>query len=442
MLSVLDFDRFLMGFSLGVHIILASIGIALPVIIILAEFLGIRKKDKIYTTLAKRLSLILIVLFAVGTASGTLVALELFLLWPKFMALVGQVAILPVYIEVFAFFLEAIFLAIYMLSWDSFDNKYVHVFFGVLVGIGGAASAILITMLNSFMNTPNGFNISTYLSTGRIVGVNPLAIFSTPATGIEVSHVLATSYFAGAFIFCAYMAYRLLKCDPKYKEYYMKGLKITFSLVVIATFFSVVTGIISINSLASIQPEKYAALEANLFTRSNASEIIGGILINGTLRDYFSIPGLQSALLGSSNAVAPGLNEFPKSTWPPLIVHDTFDLMVFLGFGFGLFVLIVLVLQLIRKKPFEKRWILYLIVIAGGVAVLLLELGWMTAEVGRQPWIIYNVMLVSEAANYSTSIIPIVIGLIVVYALILPITAIMLKMLFRDRELSKELGIP
>jgi cytochrome d ubiquinol oxidase subunit I len=442
MIPILDFDRFLMGFSLAVHIILASIGIALPAIIIIAEFLGIRKKDRVYTTLAKRLSLVLVVLFAVGTASGTLVALELFLLWPKFMALVGQVAILPVYIEVFAFFLEAIFLAIYMLSWESFEGKYIHVLFGVLVGIGGAASAVLITMLNSFMNTPNGFNIPAYLSTGIIKDVNPLAVFSTPATGIEVSHVLATSYFAGAFIFCAYMAYMLLKCDPQHKEYYMKGLKITFSLVLIATFFSVVTGIISINSLAQIQPEKYAAFEANFLTRSNASEIIGGILINGTLRDYFSIPGLQSVLLGSPNAIAPGLNEFPENTWPPLIVHDTFDLMVLLGFGFGLFVFVILVLQLIRKRPFERRWILYLIVIAGGFAVLLLELGWMTAEVGRQPWIIYNVMLVSDAANYSASVIPIVIALIAVYALILPVTAIILKKLFRDRALSEELGIP
>ncbi len=141
MIPVIDFDRFLMAFSLGVHIILASVGIALPAIIVIAEIIGIRNGDRYYSVIARRLSIVLVVLFAIGTASGTLVALELFLLWPGFMVLVGQVAILPLYIEVFAFFLEAIFLAIYIYGWDKFSNRYAHALVGVIVGIGATAHA-------------------------------------------------------------------------------------------------------------------------------------------------------------------------------------------------------------------------------------------------------------------------------------------------------------
>ncbi|HUC38786.1 MAG TPA: cytochrome ubiquinol oxidase subunit I [Candidatus Acidoferrum sp.] len=439
MIPIVDFDRFLMAFSLGVHIILASIGISLPVIVVIAEVLGIRDNDRHFTVLARRLSLVLVVLFAVGTASGTLVALELFLLWPKFMALAGQVAILPVYMEVFAFFLEAIFLAIYIYSWDKFKGRYTHAVFGVLVAIGAAASGVLITMLNSFMNTPVGFNIATYLQTGTLTMINPLAVFNAPATGIEVAHVLATTYFAGTFIFCGYMAFMLLRSSGAEKEYYMKGLKLTFALVFVTTLFSVYTGTLSIKTLATIQPEKYAALEGNIAAVANAPEIIGGFFINGTLVDYLSVPKLQSTLLGGANVVAPGLSQYPQSTWPPLVVHDLFDLMVFFGVGFGIFVFAVLFLSILKERPFERHWILWLTVVASIFAVLLLELGWAMAEIARQPWIIYNVMLVSQAANYSPSVIPFAVLFVVIYALILPFTLFVLRRLFRDRPLSNDL---
>lgn len=439
MIPVIDFDRFLMAFSLGVHIILASVGIALPAIIVIAEIIGIRNGDRHYSVIARRLSIVLVVLFAIGTASGTLVALELFLLWPGFMVLVGQVAILPLYIEVFAFFLEAIFLAIYIYGWDKFSNRYAHALVGVIVGIGATASGVLITMLNSFMNTPDGFNIATYLSTGAITDVNPVAVLWTPATGIEVLHVIATTYFAGTFIFVAYMAFRLLKSSGVEKAYYMKGLKLTFAILVIATFASVYTGILSINHLVAIQPEKYAALEANMQPMPNAPEVIFGYLSNDSVKGAIVIPGLQSMLLGNANIEVPGLLQYPKDTWPPFAVHDTFDLMVFLGFGFAGFILLVLLLAALKKRPFERRFILWLTVVAGVFAIILLELGWATAEIARQPWIIYNVMLVSQAANYSPSVIPIAILFIIIYAVIIPVTLLILRLLFRSRPLSNDL---
>jgi len=440
LIPVFDFDRFLMGFSLGVHIILAVIGIALPVIIVTAEIAGIKKKDSYYTRIAKRLTTMLIVFFAVGTASGTLVALELLFLWPKFMVLVGHVAILPLYIEVFAFFLEAVFLGVYVYSWDKFENRYMHALTGVFVALGAVLSAVFITMLNAFMNTPVGFNIPEYIKTGIIADVQPLAVLATPSTLVEVAHVVSTSYFAGGFIFILYFAYRILRSTGDERLHYRKGLNIAFSLTLIATFFAVITGILSISGLYSFQPEKYAAMELDMYPQTHAPELLGGFYSNGTIKGVIaSIPNLQSILAtGTANGSVPGLSSFPKSTWPPLIVHFMFDTIVGLGFGFGLVMLVIFIMLILKMHPFDKKWLLILLMVAAVVAVFLLELGWATAEIGRQPWIVYNVMLVSQAANTSPSIIPLAIFFVAFYIVVIPFTVFVIKKLLKDRPISSE----
>ena len=188
MLPPIDIDRAVMGFSLSIHIILAAIGVALPLILITLEYLGVRYNDNDCRMLAKRLSVVFLVLFAVGSSSGVLVALELNLLWPKFMALVGQVAITPLIFEGFAFFMETIFIGVYVYSWGKFKWKYAHLLTAVPIAIGAFLSAALIIVLNSFMNTPVGFNIQQYLSTGAITNIAPFAVFGAPAVMIEVLH--------------------------------------------------------------------------------------------------------------------------------------------------------------------------------------------------------------------------------------------------------------
>ncbi|MCL4375204.1 cytochrome ubiquinol oxidase subunit I [Candidatus Marsarchaeota archaeon] len=438
---IVGFDRFLMGFSLAVHIGIVMIGMALPLIIVLSEFLGIRRNDEDYLALAKRLTKILVVFFAIGTASGTVVAMELLLLWPKFMALVGQVSILPLYIEVFAFFMEAIFLAIYVYSWNRFTNKYVHLLAGVFVCIGAALSAVLITMLNAFMNNPTGFDISAYLKSGIITGINPVSVLTSPPAQIEIIHVLVTTYFAGAFVFAGYMAYMLIRSSQDEKRYYKKGIKIAFSIALIATLLSVYTGILTISSLEHTQPEKYAAIEADLYPHSHAAEIIGGIFSSGAYHYFISIPNLQSILeFGNASGVVPGLSQYPQSTWPPLFIHLMFDTLVGLGFLFAFFVIVILLLCLLKKDPFQNRLILKSFILAAVLSVFMLEDGWAMAEIGRQPWIIYNVMLVSQAANTSPSLIPIAIIFAAFYLTILPLTVIFLRKIFRNRPISSEAG--
>ncbi|MEM3841206.1 MAG: cytochrome ubiquinol oxidase subunit I [Candidatus Micrarchaeaceae archaeon] len=445
MLSPVIFDRFDMGFSLAVHILLVLIGMTLPIMILLAEVIGTKFKDRYYLTLARRLTLAFVVFFGIGTASGTLVAANLLFLWPKFMALVGQVAILPVYAEVFAFFIEAIFVGIYFYSGNKLKGKYSHAALMVFISIGAALSAVFITMLNAFMNTPVGFNIKAYLANGVITGVQPLSVFNTPSTWVEVFHVLATSYFGGIFILVAYFAYRLINADARNEEvriYYRKALSLSLVVALLATLAAIGTGLVSISSLYYVQPEKYAAIELDLTPMSHAPELIGGIYSNGRVIDSISIPNLQSILAtGSANGSVPGLSEFPRDTWPPLFVHIMFDAMVFLGFAMGGFFVLLLLLKLLGVDLLRSKKVMYLYILAAVVAVALVENGWVMSEIGRQPWIIYGVMTVSQAANYSQATIPIAIAVVLFYIFIFPATVEILKIIFSKRQLEDDLGI-
>ncbi len=443
LVPIVLFDRFLMGFSLFIHIILASLGIALPVIILSAEYIGIRKNDAYYSTLAKRLAIAFVVLFAIGTASGILVAVEMLVLWPKFMQLVSQVAILPFYIEVFAFFVETIFIGIYFYSWDRFKNRYLHVLAGVPIAVAAALSGILITILNAFMNTPaNTFNTSAYIANGIVTGVHPFAVFSTPSAFMEVLHAISSSYFAGAFIFLGFMAFMLLRAtDPKKRTYYRKAAFLGIVLCLFATALSVYSGLTSIATLEHIQPEKYAAIEGNLFhNMSHAYETVGGFPVNGTLGYAIRIPNLQSILAsGSPSGVVPGLYNFSRSTWPPLIVHPMFDFMFGASMLVGLLLFATVVLLLLKRKPLESRKILWILFICGILATLIMEDGWVMSELGRQPWIIYNVMSVASAANYSSGAMPITILILAFYVVAFPLIFVLLRKIFRDRPLGKEL---
>ena len=434
-----------MGFSLAVHILLVIIGMMLPVMILLAEIIGTKKNDRYYLTLARRLTLAFVVFFGVGTASGVLVASNLLFLWPKFMALIGQVAILPVYAEVFAFFLEAIFVGIYFYSGNKLKSKYSHAAIMGLIAIGAALSAVFITMLNAFMNTPTGFNIKAYLANGVVTGVQPLSVFNTPSTWIEVVHVLATSYFAGSFVFVAYFAYRLISADRRNEEvriYYRKALTLALVIALVATFAAIGTGLLSISSLYTIQPEKYAALELDLYPITHAPELIGGFYSNGIIIDAVSIPNLQSILAtGSASGAVPGLSQFPKDTWPPLFVHVMFDALVGFGFAMGAFFLLLLILKFLKVDILRSRKVMYLYILAAVVAVLLLENGWIMSEIGRQPWIIYNVMTVAQAANYTGATIPIAIAVVLFYIFIFPVTIKVLGKIFSKRPLETDLGI-
>ncbi len=450
MISIINFDRFLMGYTLAAHILIVTLSIALSIMVSLSEFLAIRKKDVYYGVLAKRLSKALIIFFAVGTASGTVLAVELFSLFPNFMVLIAKVDILPFYYEVFAFFLETICLVIYIYYWDYFKNRYHHWIFSLFVAAGTVLSAVFITMINAFMNTPSGFNIPVYISTGVLTDINPLAAIANPSAFSEISHVVTTTIAAGSFALLAYFAVNYLRSKNKEaRTVYSKAINITALVGLITIALAGITGDSAMRGLLTMQPLKYAAIELNYFhTMVNAPELLGGIMVNGHLEYYLSIPGVQSMLaflsLNSSQPV-PGLLSYPNQPWPPLFVHLTFDTMVGGGLLLGLF-LLYLLYRIFRRKPLTSRIMLYGMIVSGVLAEIVYDSGWVTDEVGRQPWIIYdNVMTVTQAANTSPSVIPLGIGIIIFYLIIVPFTFYFAARVIRneavDKELEKEKGV-
>jgi cytochrome d ubiquinol oxidase subunit I len=468
MVNLVIFDAGLMGYSLAVHILLVTMGMTLPIIMSIAEYFSIKYQSKMYDVMAKRLANALIIFFAVGTASGVVVAIELFVLWPKFIAVLGQVGILPLYMEVFAFFTEAVLLGIYIYFWNRFRNRIRHWILSVFISIGAVMSGVFITMINAFMNTPNGFNIQYYLSTGKIIGVNPLAVLNTPTTWIEIGHVVGSTIFAGSAFLLAYFAYKLLKTEGIQREFYKKSAKIAAVIVIISIVLTVIIGIQSITSLMVYQPEKFAALEMNFVSGPHVPEVIGGLLINNKTIDAINIPGLMSFLatynFNGVIAANDSLAAYSPTTWPPVsVVHNTFDVMVGTGILIAFIMVIFLMLWIINTRgikqrlssnvtigkilskkifsdPFDNPLVLKILIAVGALSAFLLEDGWVTDEVGRQPWIIYNVMTVSAAANTSPTVVPIGIAMILFYIAVIPLTIFFVMKVLGKRDLNKELG--
>ncbi len=443
MVSIGNFDRFMMGYTLGAHILIVTLSISLAITVSVAEFIAIRKNDLYYYVLSKRLTKALVIFFAVGTASGTVLAVELFALWPPFMVLIGKVDILPFYYEVFAFLLESICLVLYFYYWDSFKNRYHHWIMSVLVAIGTIMSAVFITLINAFMNTPSGFNIAAYKATGVVEDVNPITAFFSPSAFWEVSHVVTTTVTAGMFALLAYFAINYLRAKGRESRHvYSIGMKLTIIMGTLSIILAGLTGDQSMRMVMTLQPLKYAAIELNYFhSQAMAPEVLGGLLINGSIKYGISIPGLQSMIaflaLNSTQKI-PGLLSYPQTLWPPLFVHLTFDVMVGGGTLMGLAALF-LSYRILRKKPIEIRLFLYGMVVLGVLAELVYDSGWVTDEVGRQPWIIYNVMTVQSAANLSPSVIPLGIGIILFYLIVVPFTFYFSAKVLKNESIGNEL---
>jgi len=440
-----SFVRFLFAFTIGSHILLVSTSISLSILISAAEFISIRRGDRVYETLARKLTRVFVVSFGVGTASGIVMAVELVTLFPTFMTLVSQTGvILLLYFEMFAFFLEILALVLYVYYWDSFRNRYAHWAASIFVIAGTLLSAVLITMVNAWMNTPNGFDLAAFKSSGLVSGVQPWAVFLTPSTVSEVFHVLPTTVLAGSTIIGSFFAYWFLRSrDAGEKEMFGKALKILGVVGIVMILFSGITGASEISTLLTAQPLKFASLEANPIPGSNLPEKLFGGIVNGTPPTFVGgiiIPGAQSFLakLETGIATLPGLSTYSPSIWPPLLVHTTFDAMVVGGMALGAFFFLYFVSLLLRRRPYESKFFPYMQVPAAVVAVLVYLLGWATDEIGRQPWIVYNIMTVGQAANLSTSLFVPGVLIMFFYVMVIPASFCFYARIFRPSDGQKE----
>ncbi|MGD1100208.1 MAG: cytochrome ubiquinol oxidase subunit I [Thermoplasmata archaeon] len=441
-IPIVDFDRFLFAFTIGSHILIVSLSIGLAIMLCAVEFLSARSKDRYYGALARRLVRPFVVSFGIGTASGIVMAVELVNLFPGFMTLVSKTGVISIfYVEIFAFFLETVFLVVYVYYGKLFHGRYTRWLLTLPIVIGTLLSAVLIVMVNAWMNTPNGFDIGTYLATGAVTGVDPWAPFLTPSTGYEVFHVLATVPLTGIMMIGGFFAYRYHKSsNPDERTLFVKGLRITVALSLVLVVLTVISGVLQIENLYRYQPLKYAAMELNVNPGTNLPETVFGWLNGTTVVGAIQIPGLQGIL--SDHANVPGLSQYPSSDWPPLIIHDTFDTMVLLGVLLGLFLFGYAGLWVLKRRPFDRRFLAWGFVVFTVVTTVVMELGWMTDELGRQPWIVYNVMTVSQAASTNSDLFYPGLVIIAAYIFLVPFTFWFMARVFRSKSIEADLAGP
>ncbi|WP_145413028.1 cytochrome ubiquinol oxidase subunit I [Paenibacillus xylanexedens] len=428
-------SRLVTGLTLGFHVIFATLGVGIPLMIAIAEFIGIRKKDPHYILMAKRWSRGFVISVAVGVVTGTAISLQLALVWPNFMKLAGNVIALPLFMEVFAFFFEAIFLGIYLYTWDRFKNPYIHWLLTIPVVAGAGMSAVFITTVNGFMNQPEGF----VMQAGQFTAVNPVQAMLNTATFSKVFHVLSSAYLTGAALLAGIAALAMLKRGAS--AYHRKGLNLMMAVVLVFSLLNTLAGDVSAKFLAEHQPEKLAAAEWHFETESGADLILLGWLnaeheIIGALH----LPKLLSFLaFGDFNAEVTGLNEFPPDEQPPLLVHYLFDLMAGIGFALLAISSLYFLFVLWKKRNPLNKWMLGLVALSAPLAFLAVEMGWFYAEIGRQPWIIRGYMRVEEAATSSPSVRILFFVFLLLYIVLGVICVLVLKRLFNNNPAEVEM---
>jgi cytochrome d ubiquinol oxidase subunit I len=374
-----------MALSLGFHIIFAEIGIAMPLLMVLAEWRWRRTGDAIYLQLARRWAKGTAILFAVGAVSGTVLSFELGLLWPSFMRLTGPVIGIPFALEGFAFFTEAIFLGVYLYGWQRVSSR-AHMLAGLIVAVSGAASALFVVIVNAWMNTPAGVTVDA----GRFVAIDPLAAMRNPSTFQQVLHMLLAAYAATGLAVAGLHAAVLFRRST-HTLFHRHAMTLALTIGIPAALLQPISGDTSARAVARWQPVKLAAMESLLDTQRGAPLHLVGL----------EIPRALSLLaFRDPNAEVRGLSAFPRDEWPPIApVHVAFQLMVILGTLMALVCAWAAVTLLRRPDIADHRGLLGALALLTPAGFIATEAGWVVTEVGRQPWIVGGIMRTADAVT-------------------------------------------
>jgi cytochrome d ubiquinol oxidase subunit I len=413
-----------MAMSLAFHIIFASIGIAMPLLMVIAEGMWLKTKDETYLTLAKRWSKGTAIMFAVGAVSGTVLSFELGLLWPSFMAYAGPIIGIPFSLEGLAFFVEAIFLGIYLYGWERVP-KTVHWFAGVMVLLGGMMSGIFVVTANAWMNTPVGFSVVD----GKVTNIDPIAAMLNPSSFSQALHMTLAAFIAVGFAVAGIHAY-FLRRDPD-NPFHRKAFAIALCVGGIIAILQPISGDISAKRLAKHQPIKLAAMEGQWETERGAPLRIGGIPDEEAeeTRYAIEIPKALSFLVHFDfNAEIMGLKDVPPENRPPVVVvHFAFQIMVACGMVMIVAGILGGWLAWRRKGLPVNSWYLKFITFCTPLGFIAIEAGWTVTEVGRQPWIIYNYMRTAEAVTPMPNLVVPFIIFTVLYIFLSIIVVVLLR---------------
>ncbi len=385
-----------MAMSLAFHIVFAVVGIAMPVLMAVAEGLYLRTKSPVFLELSKRWATGTALLFAVGAVSGTVLSFELGLLWPKFMEHAGAIIGMPFSLEGFAFFTEAIFLGIYLYGWNRI-SPLLHWLAGVVVAISGTCSGIFVVMANAWMNAPTGFD----LVDGQIANINPVAAMFNAAFFHQALHMTLAAFAATGFAVAGIHAF-FLRRDPT-SSFHRHACAIPLAVACLAIPLQILSGDVSVRAVARLQPAKFAAMEAHYRTASAVPLLIGGLPDDAKMQTPYAltVPDGLNLLMGrNSKTEIPGLDAVPRDEWPNVrLVHWCFDLMVAAGMAMLLVALWAGWLWLRTRKLPDGKAFLTTLFLASPLGFVAVETGWMVTELGRQPWIIYRVMRTREAVT-------------------------------------------
>jgi cytochrome bd ubiquinol oxidase subunit I len=387
--------RQMQALSFAVHIPLVCFGVAFPAMLMFVEWLYLRTGDELYRVLAKRWTKIMVALFAVGVITGTILSFEMGLLWPNFMATFGSVFGLGFAVEGFSFFVEAIFIGIYVYGWDRLSAR-AHFASGIPIVISGFTGSLMVIAVNAWMNHPTGFR----LSGGEAVDVHPVAaLFGNSYLWHELVHMYVAAYIVVGFLVAG--AYAFGRLRGRWGRYERTALAIPLTIAALAAPVQILIGDWNGREVAQDQPTKLAAIEGLPDTKSGAPLHLLGWYTDDQVKYGIAIPKLLSFLaFHDPNATVQGLDAVPENDRPPVnVVRVAFQSMVGIGTLLAMIGVAFLAVRVRRKRLPESTWFYRALVIAGPLSVVALICGWVTTEVGRQPWVVYDVMRTSQAVT-------------------------------------------
>jgi cytochrome d ubiquinol oxidase subunit I len=387
--------RQMQALSFAVHIPLVAFAISFPAMVLFVEWLHLRTGDRLYLALARRWTRVMVALFAVGVITGTVLSFEMGLLWPNFTGTFGSVFGLGFAIEGFSFFMEAIFIGIYVYGWGRLSSR-AHLLVGIPIVITGITGSLMVISVNAWMNHPGGF----HLQGGKVVGVDPLqALFANPYLWHELIHMYIAGYIVSGFVVAGVYAFGRLR--GRWGRYERTALAIPLTIAALAAPVQVLVGDWAARTVATAQPTKLAAFEGLYKTTRGAPEHLLGWYTDRQVKYGIEIPHLLSFLAHHSwNSKVQGLETVPPNRRPPVnVVRIAFQSMVGIGTLLALLGAAYVVIWIRRRRLPESTWFYRAVVVAGPLAVVALISGWVVTEVGRQPWVVYHVMPTAAAVT-------------------------------------------
>jgi len=392
--------RQMQALSFAVHIPLVCFGIAFPAMVLRAEWLWMRTGDDVYRVLAQRWTKVMVALFACGVVTGTILSFEMGLLWPGFMGTFGAVFGLGFALEGFSFFIEAIFIGIYVYGWNRLSPR-AHLLCGIPIILSGMTGSLFVLAVNSWMNDPTGFK----LVDGEVTDIDLVkALFGNSHVAFEFVHMYLAGFIVTGFLVAG--AYAVGRLRGRWGRYERIALAIPLTIAALAAPVQVIVGDWVAREVAESQPTKLAALEGVGHAERGAALHLGGWYQDGEIKFGLPIPkGLSLLAFHDPNAEVQGLDAVPEADRPPVnVVRIAFQLMVSIGTFLAALSVWYLFMRVRHRRGPASPWFYRALVVAGPLSVVALISGWVTTEVGRQPWVVYEVMRTEEAVTAAAAV--------------------------------------